>query len=89
MCWHSTPIDGRRLRPELPLAEQADRVSLILISQPSISDKLRMLLDSAAHRDRKIPSRGRLLDLFGLQVIQSDSFAADDSTPLPFDLKFR
>ena len=35
-----------------------------------------------ADRDRKIPFRGRLLDLFGVQVIHSDSFLVDDSWPL-------
>jgi hypothetical protein len=52
-----------------------------LISQSSISDKLRKLLDDASTCDRKIPSRGRLLDLFGVQVIQSDSVFVGDSWP--------
>lgn len=43
-----------------------------LISQP-ISDKLAILLDNASCRDRKIPHRGGLLDLFGAQVIHAES----------------
>jgi hypothetical protein len=52
-----------------------------LISQTSMSDKLRLLLDHASNRDRRIPSRGRLLDLFGVQVIHSDSVLAGESWP--------
>ena len=52
-----------------------------LISQSTISDKLRRLLDDSSRRDRKIPSRGRLLDLFGVQVIQCESGLAGDSWP--------
>jgi len=47
-----------------------------------VSDKLQKLLDDASNRDRKIPFRGRLLDLFGVQVIQCDSVLADDARPL-------
>jgi hypothetical protein len=53
-----------------------------LISQASISDKLRKLLDDSSNRDRKMPFRGRLLDLFGVQVIHSHSFFLADSWPL-------
>jgi hypothetical protein len=53
-----------------------------LISQSSLRDKLRRLLDDAASRDRRIPFRGRLLDLFGVQIIYSDSIIAVDSWPL-------
>jgi hypothetical protein len=53
-----------------------------LINQASVSDQLEKLLDDASSRDRKIPFRGRLLDLFGVQVIQSDSVLADDPWPL-------
>jgi hypothetical protein len=41
-----------------------------LIDQESLSDKLLALLDDAASPDRKIPFRGRLLDLSGVQVIR-------------------
>ncbi|HKD64068.1 MAG TPA: hypothetical protein VKB40_08540, partial [Candidatus Acidoferrales bacterium] len=53
-----------------------------LISQTNVSDKLRKLLDDSSNRDRKIPYRGRLLDLFGVQVIHSDSLFIADSWPL-------
>jgi hypothetical protein len=52
-----------------------------LISQSSLSDKLRKLLDDASSRDQKIPFRGGLLDLFGAQVIHSDPVFAGDSWP--------
>jgi hypothetical protein len=52
-----------------------------LISQSSLSDNLRKLLDDASSRDRKIPSRGGLLDLFGVQIIHSDPIFAGDSWP--------
>jgi hypothetical protein len=79
VCWHSLPLTA--VTPAGFHSLAAGPRFTYLISQPSMSDKLWMLLDSAAHRDRRIPFRGRLLDLFGLQVIQSDSFAADDSMP--------
>jgi hypothetical protein len=53
-----------------------------IISQASASDKLQRLLNDASNRDRKIPSRGRLLDLFGIQVIHSDSRSVGDSWPV-------
>jgi hypothetical protein len=52
-----------------------------LISQSSLSDELRKLLDDASSRDQKIPFRGGLLDLFGAQVIHSDPVFARDSWP--------
>jgi hypothetical protein len=53
-----------------------------LLSQSSVSGRLGKLLDDASTRDRKIPSRGGLLDLFGVQVIHSDSAVVGDSWPL-------
>lgn len=53
-----------------------------LISQATVSDKLRQLLDDASCRDRKIPFRGNLLDLFGAQVIHCDSVRSSDSWPV-------
>jgi hypothetical protein len=53
-----------------------------LISQDHVSDKLRKLLDDASSRDRKIPFRGRLLDLFGVQVVRSEPVWPGDSWPL-------
>jgi hypothetical protein len=52
-----------------------------LISQTTVSEQLQKLLEDASSRDRKIPHRGRLLDLFGIQVIQSDSAAGGDFWP--------
>lgn len=45
----------------------------LLISQATVSDKLRRLLDDASRRDQKIPHRGGLLDLYGCQAIYSES----------------
>ncbi|MFZ0521167.1 MAG: hypothetical protein WAL95_09100 [Candidatus Acidiferrales bacterium] len=53
-----------------------------LISQATVSDKLRQLLDDASSRHRKIPFRGGLLDLFGAQVIHCDSGCSSDSWPV-------
>jgi hypothetical protein len=53
-----------------------------LISQANVSDKLRELLDDASSRDQRIPFRGRLLDLFGMQAIQGDSVVVGDSRPV-------
>ena len=50
-----------------------------LISQSVVDDALQKLLDVASIRDKKIPFRGGLLDLFGVQVIHSDSPLAPDS----------
>jgi hypothetical protein len=52
-----------------------------LISQSTISPKLKKLLDDASCSDRKIPMRGGLIDLFGLQVINSDSALVSQSSP--------
>ena len=53
-----------------------------LIDQSTISEKLQKLLHDASSRDRKIPVHGRLLDLFGTQVIHSDSIPGSDSRRL-------
>lgn len=53
-----------------------------LIRQAVIDDALKKLLSAAGIRDQKIPFRGRLLDLFGVQVIQSDFPLAANSAPL-------
>jgi len=45
----------------------------LLISQSTISDKLQALLDDASKRDQKIPHKGGLLDLFGCQVLHSET----------------
>jgi hypothetical protein len=80
LCWHSVPMTSVTSAGFRSLASGV-RFTFI-ISQTSVSDKLRTLLDDSSNRDRKIPFRGRFLDLFGVQVIHSDSFLAADSWPL-------
>jgi hypothetical protein len=77
ICWHSLPLTA--VTPAGFHSLAGGPRFTYLISQSSMSDKLRVLLDSASRRDRKIPSRGRLLDLYGLQVLQSDSLIVGDS----------
>ena len=79
-CRHSVPLTSVTPASFCSLASGVRYT--FLISQASVSDKLQKLLDDASSRDRKIPFRGRLLDLFGVQVIQSDSVLADDPWPL-------
>jgi hypothetical protein len=45
----------------------------LLITQPNVSDTVRRLLDGASRPDQKMLRRGRLLDLYGLQVVHSTS----------------
>jgi hypothetical protein len=80
LCRHSVPLTSVTPASFCSLANGARYT--FLISQANISDKLRSLLDDASRSDRKIPFRGRLLDLFGVQVIQSESVFADDPWPL-------
>ena len=80
MCWHALPLTGVTPTGFCSLAGGVRFTSLI--TQANISDKLRRLLDDASYRDRKIPHRGQLLDLFGVQVINCDSLIAGDSGPL-------
>ena len=80
LCRHSVPLTSVTPASFCSLANGARYT--FLISQANISDKLRRLLDDASRSDRKIPFRGRLLDLFGVQVIQSESVFADDPWPL-------
>jgi hypothetical protein len=79
LCWHSVPLTSVTPASFCSLANGVRYT--FLIGQASVSDKLRKLLDDASNRDRKIPFRGRLLDLFGVQVIQCDSVLADDARP--------
>ena len=71
LCWHSIPLTSVTPASFCSLASGVRFT--FLISQASVSEKLRKLLDDSSNRDQKIPFRGRLLDLFGLQVIHSDS----------------
>jgi hypothetical protein len=80
LCWHSVPLTGVTPAGFCSLASGVRFT--FLISQTSVSDKMQKLLDDASKRDQKIPSRGGLLDLFGFQVIQSDSVLSGDSWPL-------
>lgn len=80
LCWH--PISLTSVTPA-SFCSLANGVRFtFLISQASVSEKLRKLLDDSSNRDRKIPFRGRLLDLFGVQVIHSDSLFQADTWPL-------
>ena len=46
--------------------------------QPTIGNNLKKFLDHASKRDEKILHRGGLLDLFGAQVIQSESIGGGE-----------
>lgn len=54
----------------------------LLINQPTISEGLLRLLRDIRRRDTTVPFRGSLLNLFGLQCIHSDSWAAAGSDGL-------
>jgi hypothetical protein len=79
LCRHSLPLTGVSAAGLCSLPSGARFT--FLISQSTVSDKLLTLLADASSRDRKIPLRGRLLDLFGVQVIHCDSVLANDSWP--------
>jgi len=79
-CRHALPLTGVTPAGFCSLASGARFT--YLIGQGVVSEKLRELLDDASRRERKIPFRGRLLDLFGVQVIHCNSFIAGDSVPL-------
>jgi hypothetical protein len=79
LCWHALPLTGVTPAGFCSLASGVRFT--FLISQSSLSDKLRKLLHDASNRDRKIPFRGGLLDLFGAQVIHSDLVFTGDSWP--------
>ena len=77
LCWHALPLTG--VTPAGFCSLASGMRFTYLISQSSLSDKLRKLLDDASSRDQKIPFRGGLLDLFGAQVIHSDPVFAGDA----------
>jgi len=79
LCWHALPLTG--VTPAGFCSLASGLRFTYLISQSSLSDKLRKLLDDASSRDQKIPFRGGLLDLFGAQVIHGDAVFAGDSWP--------
>jgi hypothetical protein len=76
LCRHSLPLTGVTQAGLCSLASSVRYT--FLIRQAGMSKKLQRLLDDASCRDRKIPFRGSLLDLFGVQVIRSDSAFGDD-----------
>jgi hypothetical protein len=80
LCRHSVPVTSVTPASFCSLANGVRYT--FLISQANISQKLQKLLDDASRSDRKILFRGRLLDLFGVQVIQSESVFPDDPWPL-------
>lgn len=69
VCRHSLSLTGVTPAGFCSLASGAKFT--YLINQEKLSHKLLGLLDDASSRDRKIPFRGRLLDLFGVQVIHA------------------
>lgn len=69
LCRHSLSLTGVTPAGFCSLASGAKFT--YLISQEKFSDKLLALLNDASRRDRKIPFRGRLLDLFGVQVVHT------------------
>ena len=79
LCRHSVFLTGVTPAGICSLASGAQFT--YIISQCSLSDKLWGLLNDASIRDRKIPFRGRLLDLFGLQVIHTDEVLAGELWP--------
>ena len=80
LCRHSVPLTSVTPASFCSLANGVRYT--FLISQANINEKLQRLLDDASRSGRKIPFRGRLLDLFGVQVIQSESVFPDDPWPL-------
>ena len=72
LCWHALPLSGVTPTGFLFRWRAVVRFTS-LITQANMSDKLRRLLEDASYRDRKIPYRGQLLDLFGVQIIHCDS----------------
>jgi hypothetical protein len=80
LCRHSVPLTSVTPASFCSLANGVRYT--FLISQANINEKLQRLLDDASRSGRKIPFRGRLLDLFGVQVVQSESVFSDDPWPL-------
>ena len=79
LCRHALPLTG--VTPAGLCSLPSGARFTYLITQTSMSDKLWLLLGHASNRDGRIPSRGRLLDLFGVQIIHSDSVFAGESWP--------
>jgi len=77
LCRHGLRVTG--LTPAGLRALPSGARFTLLISQPTLSDKLESLLNDVSRRDLKIPQRGGLLDLFGAQVIHAESISFDES----------
>lgn len=71
VCRH--PLRMSEVTPAALCALPTGMEFTLLISQPTVSDRVQKLLDGASRTDRKILRRGRLLDLYGLQVVHSES----------------
>ncbi len=76
LCRHSVSLTG--VTPAGFYSMTSSAQFTFLISQTTVSDKLQKVLEDSSNRDRKIPHRGHLLDLFGIQVIHSDSVLIGD-----------
>jgi hypothetical protein len=74
LCRHSLSLAG--VTPAGLSSLPSGMQSTYLISQPVIGKNLRALLDNASNRDLKIPFRRGVIDLFGVQVLHSDSLPA-------------
>jgi hypothetical protein len=77
LCRHSLPLAG--VTPAGFCSLPSGAKFTYLIDHRNLSDKLLGLFDDASSRDRKIPSRGRLLDLFGVQIFH---IVGDELPPL-------
>jgi hypothetical protein len=71
VCRHSLSLAG--VNPAALRSLPSGLEFTLIMSQPTVRNTLANLLDEAARRDQKILYRGNLLDLFGLQVIYSES----------------
>ncbi len=79
LCRHSLPMTG--VTPAELCSLPSGVGFTLLVSQSTISGKLHRLLDDASRRDQKILFRGGLLDLYGAQVLHSESVLAGESGP--------
>jgi hypothetical protein len=79
LCRHALPLTG--VSPASFRSLPSGGRFTFLITQPTLSYSLQNLFDDASKRDQKIPSRGGLLDLFGVQIFRSESFLENDCWP--------
>ena len=69
LCWRALSLTG--VTPAALCSLPSGAGFTLLINQKNLRSKLLRLLDDASNRGRKILYRGRLLDLFGVQVIHT------------------